>query len=136
MEFGPRALGNRSIIADPRNPNMKEIINSKIKRRESFRPFAPSVLNEYQSDWFEDNFFNPYMSSLSYVKKNKISLIPAVTHVDGTARIQTVSEKTNSIFYKLIKEFYNLTSVPIILNTSFNENEPIVMLPEEAIDCL
>ena len=136
MEFGPRALGNRSIIADPRNPNMKDIINSKIKRRESFRPFAPSVLKEYQMDWFEDNYFNPYMSSLSLVKKDKVNLIPAVTHVDRTARIQTVSNKTNDLFYKLIKEFYNLTSVPILLNTSFNENEPIVMLPEEALNCL
>ena len=136
MEFGPRALGNRSILADPRNPNMKDIINSKIKRRESFRPFAPSVLEEFQSDWFKDNYFNPYMSSLSYVKEEKINLIPAVTHVDGTARIQTVSKKMNNIFYELIKEFYKLTDIPILLNTSFNENEPIVMLPDEAINCL
>lgn len=136
MEFGPRALGNRSILADPRNPNMKNIINSKIKRRESFRPFAPSILQEFQSEWFQDTYFNPYMSSLSNVRRDKIKLIPAVTHVDGTARIQTVNENTNNIFYKLIKEFYKKTKVPILLNTSFNENEPIVMLPEQAIDCL
>ena len=136
MEFGPRALGNRSIIADPRNPEMKSIINKKIKRRESFRPFAPSVLEEYQSEWFECSFKNPYMSSLSNVKKDKQRLVPAITHVDGTARLQTVSKNSNLRFYNLINCFNKLTKVPILLNTSFNENEPIVMKPEEALDCL
>ena len=136
MEFGPRALGNRSIIADPRNPEMKSIINMKIKRRESFRPFAPSVLEEYQAEWFDSDFNNPYMSSLSKVRKDKQKLIPAVTHVDGTARLQTVSKDSNFVFSKLLSEFYLLTGVPILLNTSFNENEPIVMRPEESLNCL
>ena len=136
MEFGPRALGNRSILADPRNPNMKDIINSKIKRRESFRPFAPSVLEEYQSDWFETKYMSPYMSTISKVKKNKINLVPAITHIDETARYQSVSDSSNKMFYELIKTFYQITGIPIILNTSFNENEPIVMSPEEALDCL
>ena len=136
MEFGPRALGNRSILADPRNPNMKNIINMKIKRRESFRPFAPSVLKEYQTDWFESDFINPYMSSLAIVKPEKQHLIPAVTHIDGTARLQSVDLNNNYRYSNLIHSFYNLTGVPIILNTSFNENEPIVMKPQEALDCL
>ena len=136
MEFGPRSLGNRSILADPRNPNMKSIINTKIKRRESFRPFAPSVLDEYQAEWFESNFDSPYMSSLARVKETKKSFIPAVTHFDGTARFQTVKKSTNARFASLIKHFYLLTKVPILLNTSFNENEPIVMKPEEALECI
>ena len=136
MEFGPRALGNRSILADPRNPNMKNIINMKIKRRESFRPFAPSVLEKFQTDWFNDSFISPYMSSLAFVKEEKKKLIPAITHVDGTARLQSVNFNTNPRFACLINAFYKITNVPILLNTSFNENEPIVMKPEEAIDCL
>ena len=136
MEFGPRALGNRSILADPRNPDMKNIINAKIKRREAFRPFAPSVLEEYQSDWFKSNFINPYMSSLTTVKSDKQKLIPSVTHIDGTARFQTVNSNNNSKYTNLINAFYLLTGVPILLNTSFNENEPIVMKPEESLDCL
>ena len=136
MEFGPRALGNRSILADPRNPNMKSIINMKIKRRESFRPFAPSVLEEHQSDWFESNFINPYMSTLATVKQDKKELIPSVTHIDGTARLQTVNSSNNFKYAKLINSFYSLTGVPILLNTSFNENEPIVMKPEESLNCL
>ena len=136
MEFGPRALGNRSILADPRNPNMKDIINSKIKRRESFRPFAPSVLAEHQNEWFSSKFISPYMSTVGEVRKNKIEFVPAITHIDGTARFQSVDLETNNRFYRLINEFYKITDVPIILNTSFNENEPIVMKPEEAIDCL
>ena len=136
MEFGPRALGNRSILADPRNPNMKDIINKKIKRRESFRPFAPSVLEEYQSEWFEGNFFNPYMSSLTTVRKEKRKLIPAVTHFDNTARLQTVNKDFNLRFSNLLNNFYKLTNVPILLNTSFNENEPIVFKPEEALECI
>ena len=136
MEFGPRALGNRSILADPRNPNMKSIINMKIKRRESFRPFAPSVIEKYQSDWFESDFTNPYMSSLAIVKSDKQKKIPSVTHIDGTARLQTVNSNNNSKYLNLINAFYLLTGVPILLNTSFNENEPIVMKPEESLDCL
>ena len=136
MEFGPRALGNRSILADPRNPNMKSIINMKIKRRESFRPFAPSVIEKYQSDWFESDFTNPYMSSLAIVKSDKQKTIPSVTHIDGTARLQTVNSNNNSKYLNLINAFYLLTGVPILLNTSFNENEPIVMKPEESLDCL
>jgi len=136
MEFGPRALGNRSILADPRNPNMKNIINMKIKRRESFRPFAPSVLEEFQTEWFGDAFKSTYMSSLTLVKEEKKRLIPAVTHVDSTARVQTVNFKTNYKFASLINEFYKLTNVPILLNTSFNENEPIVRTPEEAVKCI
>jgi carbamoyltransferase len=136
MEFGPRALGNRSILADPRNPNMKDIINKKIKRRESFRPFAPSVLAEFQSEWFEGNFFSPYMSSLMTVKKDKRKMIPAVTHFDNTARLQTVNKEYNLRFSRLISAFYKLTNVPILLNTSFNENEPIVFKPEEALECI
>ncbi len=136
MEFGPRALGNRSILADPRNPNMKDIINKKIKRRESFRPFAPSVLEEFQSEWFEGDFFNPYMSTLATVRKEKREIIPAVTHFDNTARLQTVNKNLNSKFSNLLNYFYELTNVPILLNTSFNENEPIVFKPEEAIECI
>jgi len=136
MEFGPRALGNRSILADPRNPNMKDIINKKIKRRESFRPFAPSVLEEFQSEWFEGDFFNPYMSSLATVRKEKRKLIPAVTHFDNTARLQTVNKDYNLKFSNLLNYFYKLTNVPILLNTSFNENEPIVFKPEEALECI
>jgi|TARA_B100000787_G_scaffold69185_1_gene50863 carbamoyltransferase len=136
MEFGPRALGNRSILADPRNPDMKSIINMKIKRRESFRPFAPSVLKDYQTEWFESSFSSNYMSSLAHVKSDKQNLIPAVTHIDGTARFQTVDSNNNPKYAGLIENFYKLTGVPILLNTSFNENEPIVMNPNEAIDCL
>ena len=136
MEFGPRALGNRSILADPRNPNMKNIINMKIKRRESFRPFAPSVLKEFQNIWFNSNFTNPYMSSLAEVKNEKKKLIPAVTHIDGTARLQSVDLENNNRYATLIKYFNLLTGVPILLNTSFNENEPIVMTPKQATECL
>ncbi len=136
MEFGPRALGNRSILADPRNPEMKNIINKKIKRRESFRPFAPSVLQKYQTQWFEGNFNSPYMSSLAIVKKEQRNLIPAVTHFDNTARLQTVNQIDNLKFSNLIYEFYKITDVPILLNTSFNENEPIVKKPEEALECI
>jgi carbamoyltransferase len=135
MEFGSRALGNRSILADPSNPNMKEIINSKIKLRENFRPFAPSILKEFTKDWFEVDDEVPFMSKVYKVKKNRRHLIPAVVHVDGTGRLQTVDGKYNKDYYILIKEFYNLTKVPIFLNTSFNENEPIVRNPEEAIEC-
>ena len=136
MEFGPRSLGNRSILADPRNPNIKKLINLKIKRRESFRPFAPSVLSDFQNEWFNEKFNNEYMSSVMTPKKNKASLIPGVIHIDNTSRVQTVFEKKNKNFYNLILNFYNKTKIPMLLNTSFNENEPIVRSPEEAIDCL
>ena len=136
MEFGPRALGNRSILADPSNPKMKDIINSKIKRRESFRPFAPVVLKKFQSDWFESNFNNLYMSSVTMVKKDKRSLVPAITHIDGTARIQSVDEFSNKRLTLLIYEFEKIKKIPILLNTSFNENEPIVRKPEEALNCI
>ena len=136
MEFGPRALGNRSILADPTNPDMKDIINKRIKRRESFRPFAPVVLKEFQNEWFESKFFSQYMSSLSIVKKDKQKIIPAITHVDGTARVQIVEKSTNFKLATLIESFKKITNVPILLNTSFNENEPIVMKPEEALNCV
>ena len=135
MEYGPRSLGNRAILADARNPNMKEIINSKIKKRENFRPFAPSILIEKKNEWFESSQLNNYMSFVEKIKFDKQKLIPAVTHVDGTGRVQTVSKETNNKFYGLINNFYKKTGVPILLNTSFNENEPIVMKPEEAIEC-
>lgn len=138
MEFGPRALGNRSILADPRNPDMKDKINEKVKRRESFRPFAPAVLEEDAKEYFDmtglDN--SPYMLFTVPVLKDKQDKIPAVTHVDGTSRIQTVSSKTNLIFWNLINEFKKITGVPVVLNTSFNvKNEPIVCSPKDAIAC-
>ncbi len=136
MEFGPRALGNRSILADPTNPNMKDIINKKIKKRESYRPFAPVTLKEFQYDWFESKFISQYMSSLSVVKKDKRKIVPSITHVDGTARVQTVDKETNYKLSCLIESFKKITNVPILLNTSFNENEPIVMKPEEALNCI
>ncbi len=135
MEWGPRALGNRSILADARNPKIKDIINLKIKRRESFRPFAPSVLSEFSNDWFEIKKEVPYMSEVYPVKSEKQKILPAITHVDGTGRLQTVKKQDNKIYYELIFKFYQLTTVPVILNTSFNENEPIVRNPQEAIDC-
>src|SRR6056300_218272 len=135
MEWGPRALGNRSILGDPRRADMKDILNIKIKRRESFRPFAPSILREYVKDWFEQEDDVPFMMKVYQVKKNKRQEIPAVTHVDGSGRLQTVKHETNSKYYNLIKQFYKLTNVPILLNTSFNENELIVNNPKEAFDC-
>ena len=135
MEFGARALGNRSILANPCSPNIKEIINKKIKRRESFRPFAPSILFEEKINWFNNNHYNPYMACVEKINDNKKNLIPGVAHVDGTGRVQTVCKEFNEDFYNLIKSFYNISGVPILLNTSFNENEPIVKMPEEAINC-
>ncbi len=134
MEWGPRALGNRSIICDPRRTDMKEILNNKIKRRESFRPFAPSILREYVSDWFENDDDVPFMSQVYKIKKHKRHIIPSVCHVDGTGRLQTVTKKSNKKYYDLIFSFFEKTNVPMILNTSFNENEPIVCRPEEALD--
>ena len=129
-ESGNRALGNRSILADPRNPKIKDIINSKIKLREDFRPFAPSVLEEHYTDYFDTNQPSPYMSRIMPVKSDAI---PGVTHVDGTARIQTVTREFNERYYDLINEFYKITGVPMLLNTSFNCQEPIVETPEDAI---
>jgi len=137
-EFGPRALGNRSIVVDPRKAKNKDLVNAKIKFREAFRPFAPSILEEYTQEYFETNGVNsPYMILAFDVKKDKQKIIPAVTHVDGTARIQTVSKVQNERYWELINEFYKLTGVPVVLNTSFNRmGEPIVNTPEEAMSCL
>jgi len=135
MEWGPRALGNRSIICDPRRVDMKEILNLKIKKRESFRPFAPSILRESVRDWFETDYDVPFMLQVYQIREEKRKEIPAVTHVNGSGRLQTITEKQNSLYYNLIKEFEKITNVPIVLNTSFNENEPIVCCPQEALDC-
>lgn len=135
MEWGPRALGNRSILADPRRTDMKEILNLKIKRRESFRPFAPSILREHVADWFETDDDVPFMMQVFQIRAEKRTRIPAVTHVDGSGRLQTVSAASNPRYYRLIETFHELTGVPMLLNTSFNENEPVVCRPEEALDC-
>jgi carbamoyltransferase len=135
MEWGARALGNRSILADPRRQDMREIINTKIKLREKFRPFAPSVLEEAHEAYFEGSVSDPFMIHVYPVREEKRDVIPAVTHIDGSGRLQTVSRETNPIYWALIKAFERRTGVPIVLNTSFNENEPIVHRPAEAIDC-
>src|SRR4051794_20197761 len=135
MEWGPRALGNRSILCDPRRADMKDILNAKIKRRESFRPFAPSILREAVGEWFEQEDDVPFMMQVFQVREEKRALIPAVTHVDGSGRLQTVHRETNPLYHQLISDFCSLTSVPLVLNTSFNENEPVVCRPEEALDC-
>ncbi|HXK29551.1 MAG TPA: carbamoyltransferase C-terminal domain-containing protein [Candidatus Binatia bacterium] len=135
MEWGPRALGNRSIVADPRRADMKDILNSRIKYREPFRPFAPSVLAERVGDYFEETHPSHFMLMAYKVKPEKRSVIPAPTHVDGTGRLQTVTREENPLYWTLIKEFENLTGVPVLLNTSFNENEPVVCTPKEAVDC-
>ncbi len=135
MEWGPRALGNRSILGDPRREDMKNILNLKIKRRESFRPFAPSILRDCVKDWFETDYEVPFMLQVFQIKEKRRTKIPAVTHVNGSGRLQTVTEEQNSRYYKLIKTFGELTGVPILLNTSFNENEPVVCSPEEALSC-
>jgi carbamoyltransferase len=135
MEWGPRALGHRSILGDPRRSDMKDILNLKIKRRESFRPFAPSVLREEVSNWFEQDGDVPFMMQVFTIREEKRSLIPAVTHVDGTGRLQTVTKEQNRRYYDLIQSFYRKTGVPMLLNTSFNENEPIVCTPNQALDC-
>ncbi len=135
FEWGPRALGNRSIIVDPRIKNMKDLLNKKIKKRESFRPFAPSILREKVDEWFEKNEEVPFMTHVFKIKENKRELIPAVTHEDGTGRLQSVTKDFNKRYYKLIKLFDEKTNVPIVLNTSFNENEPIVNSPKEALNC-
>jgi carbamoyltransferase len=135
MEWGPRALGNRSILADPRRADMRERINARIKRREPFRPFAPSILEEALDDFFTGAVRDPFMAQVYPVRKDKRDVIPAVTHVDGSGRVQTVSRHTNPRYWTLIKSFEAITGVPVVLNTSFNESEPIVLRPEEAIAC-
>ena len=134
-EWGPRALGNRSIVADPRRANMKDILNARIKHREMFRPFAPSVLAEATGEYFEKSYPSPFMTQAYAVRPEKRDIIPAPTHVDGTGRLQTVTKEANPRYWRLIREFANLTGVPVVLNTSFNDNEPIVCRPEEAIEC-
>ena len=136
MEMGPRALGNRSILADPRKAEMKDLLNARVKFRESFRPFAPSVLEEKAADWFQTDYPSPYMILVYDVHSEKRHLVPAITHVDGTGRVQTVSRKHNPRYYQLIEAFETLTGVPIVLNTSFNvRGKPIVNTPQEAIEC-
>jgi carbamoyltransferase len=135
MEWGPRALGNRSIVCDPRRADMKAILNAKIKRRESFRPFAPSVLDVAVSEWFEEDDAVPFMMQVFQIREEKRPRIPAVTHVDGSGRLQTVYRHTNPLYYQLIEAFRDLTGVPMVLNTSFNENEPVVCQPDEALAC-
>lgn len=135
MEWGPRALGNRSIVCDPRRGDMKNILNQKIKRRESFRPFAPSILREATPDWFETDDDVPFMMQVYQIRAAKRSLIPAVTHVDGSGRLQTVDRESNPRYYRLIETFRDISGVPMVLNTSFNENEPVVCTPAEALDC-
>jgi carbamoyltransferase len=135
MEWGPRALGNRSILCDPRRADMKAILNHKIKRRESFRPFAPAILRERVGEWFETDDDVPFMLQVHPVRDERRARIPAVTHVDGSGRLQTVSRQHNPRFHRLIEAFEQRTGVPIVLNTSFNENEPVVCRPAEAIDC-
>lgn len=134
-EFGPRALGHRSIIADPRRNDAKEILNLKIKRRESFRPFAPSILVEKVNDYFERNDDVPFMEKVFTIRPEMREKIPAVTHVDGSGRLQSVDKNNEPIYHRLIERFNEKTGVPILLNTSFNENEPIVNTPKEALDC-
>jgi carbamoyltransferase len=134
MEFGPRALGNRSIVTDPRRLDMKDILNARIKHREPFRPFAPSILAEKTGDWFDQDYTSPFMVLVYDVLAEKRELVPAITHVDGTGRLQTVEERSNPRYHRLIAEFERLTGVPILLNTSFNENEPIVMTPAHALE--
>ncbi len=135
MEWGPRALGNRSIVCDPRRADMKDILNLKIKRRESFRPFAPSILREKVGEWFEEDDEVPFMMKVFQIREDRRQAIPAVTHADGSGRLQTVYRHTNLRYYRLIEAFESISGVPIVLNTSFNENEPVVCRPEEALAC-
>ena len=135
MEWGPRALGSRSILCDPRRDDVQALLNQKIKRRESFRPFAPSILREHVMEWFETDDDVPFMMKVYTIRPEKRRLIPAVTHVDGTGRLQTVYKHTNRRYYELIACFFEMTGVPMLLNTSFNENEPIICRPEEALEC-
>ncbi len=135
MEWGPRALGNRSIVAHPGLPNMKDVLNARIKHREWFRPFAPSILAEYQREYFEHDHPSPFMLHVYKIRPEKRQSLSAVNHIDDTGRLQTVARDENPLYYDLISAFHRKTGIPVILNTSFNENEPIVCTPEEAIDC-
>jgi carbamoyltransferase len=135
MEWGPRALGNRSIVCDPRRADMKNILNLKIKRRESFRPFAPSILRDAVGEWFETDYDVPFMLQVYQIREEKRAAIPAVTHVNGSGRLQSVTRAQNARYYALIEAFRDATGVPIVLNTSFNENEPVVNTPAQALDC-
>jgi carbamoyltransferase len=135
MEWGARALGNRSIVADARRADMRELINTKIKFREKFRPFAPSIIEEAMDEYFVGAAIDPFMQQVYPVRAEKRDILPAITHVDGSGRLQTVSRKTNPRYYKLIEAFAEISGVPVLLNTSFNENEPIVDTPEQALDC-
>ena len=135
MEWGARALGNRSILADPRRADMRDIINTRIKFRERFRPFAPAVLEEAVNDYFVGAMPDPFMLHVYPVRPDRRDVIPAVTHVDGSGRLQTVNRHANPRFWRLLRAFEEVTGIPVLLNTSFNENEPIVHRPEEALDC-
>jgi carbamoyltransferase len=135
MEWGARALGNRSIVADPRRADMRDIINTRIKFRERFRPFAPSVLEEALDEYFVGAVPDPFMLQVYPVRPDKRAIVPAITHVDGSGRLQTVSPRSNQRYYNLIRAFARVSGVPMLLNTSFNENEPIVLTPEQALDC-
>jgi carbamoyltransferase len=135
MEWGPRALGNRSILADPRRAEMKDVLNARVKRRENFRPFAPSVLLEQTHKYFELSYPDPFMLKVYPIRPHRRAEIPAVAHVDGSGRLQTVSREENPLYWRLIKEFEAITGVALVLNTSFNENEPIVCQPSEALEC-
>jgi carbamoyltransferase len=135
MEFGARALGSRSLLADPRRADMRELINLKIKFREKFRPFAPSVLEEHVGDYFTVDEPSPFMERVLPIHPQKQVEIPAVTHVDGSGRLQTVSRRTSPLYWELIDRFRQRTGVPMLLNTSLNENEPIVRTPQEAVSC-
>ncbi|HKW88729.1 MAG TPA: carbamoyltransferase C-terminal domain-containing protein [Candidatus Acidoferrales bacterium] len=134
-EWGPRALGNRSILADPRRAQMKEVLNDSIKHREPFRPFAPAILEESAAEYFERSHPSPFMTFALPVRQPKRAVIPAVTHADGTARLQTVSRTSHPLFWRLLRAFGDSTGVPVLLNTSFNDNEPVVCRPEEALSC-
>jgi carbamoyltransferase len=135
MEWGPRALGNRSILCDPRRGDMKRILNEKIKRRESFRPFAPAILRQCVGEWFETDYDVPFMLQVYQIREDRRARIPAVTHVNGSGRLQTVTREQNPLYYRVIEAFGEQAGVPIVLNTSFNENEPVVCRPQEAVDC-
>ena len=135
MEWGPRALGNRSIVAHPGLPNMKDVLNARIKHREWFRPFAPSIMSDHQDAYFEHDHPSPFMLHVYKIRPEKRKELCAVNHVDDTGRLQSVTREENPMYYDLISAFHRKTGIPVILNTSFNENEPIVCTPEEAIDC-
>jgi carbamoyltransferase len=134
-EWGPRALGNRSILADPRRAQMKDTLNQRIKHREIFRPFAPSILEESVGEYFEQTHSSPFMTFAYPVRESKRAVIPAPTHVDGTARLQTVNRVSHPLYWRLLRTFCDLSGVPVVLNTSFNDNEPIVCCPQEALAC-